>query len=195
LTVIRFPRLEHPVDDVDELHRRTNDATSVCFLPLLWEMFSRIPSYHPFPPGDPRRFREQVLAFFWPSSLVDAQQLAMVEPPVFTEIASIGLLERDLLIVSASLALALYPVLELSLAIWARDRSMVRNIAIEDHLRPRTMLVSWAAALRPYHDRAEAIVLKLHSAWNRNQIIWQLEFVRDVVLADLQHFRNIFCVQ
>jgi hypothetical protein len=91
----------------------------------------------------------------------------MVEPPVLTEITSIGFLERDLLIVSASLTLALYPVLELPLAIWARDRSMVRNIAIEDHLRPGTMLVSWAAALLPYHDWAEAIVLKLHSAWNR----------------------------
>lgn len=130
------------------------------------EMFSRIPSYHPFLPDDLRRFREQVLAFFGPSSLVDAQQLAMVEPPVLTEIASIGLPERDLLIVSASLTLALYPVLELPLAIWARDRSMVRNMAIGDHLRPGAMLVSWAAALWPCHDRAEAIVLKLHSAWN-----------------------------
>jgi len=90
---------------------------SVCFLPLLWKVFSRIPSYHPFQPGDLRRFREQVLAFFGPSSLVDAQQLTMVEPPVLTEIASIGLLERDLLIISASLTLALYPILELFLAV------------------------------------------------------------------------------
>jgi len=95
----------------------------------------------------------------------------MVEPPVFTEIASIGLLERDPLIVSASLALALYPVLELSLAVWARDRSMVRNIAIEDHLRPRTMLVSWAAVLRPYHDRAEALFIEFLSTKDWNQVL------------------------
>ena len=96
----------------------------------------------------------------------------MVEPPVLTDIASIGLLERDLLIISASLTLALYPVLELFLAVWAPDRRVVRNIAVEDHLRPWTMLVSWAAVLRPYHDRAEAIVLKFLRAWNRNQIVW-----------------------
>jgi hypothetical protein len=58
-----------------------------------------------------------VLAFFGPSSIVDVQQLTMVDPPVLTEIASIGLLERDLLIVSASLTLALYPILELFLAV------------------------------------------------------------------------------
>jgi len=170
------PILDNHVSLILLAFLRSNDATSICFLPLLWKMFPRIPSYHPFLPDDLRRFREQVLAFFGPSSLVDVQQLAMVEPPVSTDIASEYLLKRDLLIVSASLTLALYPVLEISLAVWASDSRMVWNKAvIEDHLRPWTMLVSWAAVLRPYHDRAEAVLIEFLSTKDRNRVLRQLE--------------------
>jgi hypothetical protein len=112
-----------------------------------------------------------VYAFLEAVSPIYVLDLAMVKPPVLTDIASIGLLERDLLIVSTSLTLALYPVLELSLAVWARNRGMVRNvILIKDHLCSRAIFIAWAPVFRPYHDRAETCFLEFLSTKDWNEL-------------------------
>ena len=130
-------------------------------------MSSRIPSYHPFLPDDLRRFREQVLAFFWPSSLVDVQQLAMVEPPVFTEIASIGFLKSHCAIVIAPLAMPFDPPRhDFGLAVGTGDRRVVWQIAIIDMLTAWTVIVARAPMLWADHDGAEILVLKHLRAWD-----------------------------
>ena len=103
-----------------------------------------------------------MLAFFGPSSLVDVQQLTMVELPVLTDITSIGFLKSHYAIVVAPFAMPFDPPRhDFGLAVGTGYRCVVWQIAIVDMLTAWTVIVAGTLMRRADHDGAE-ISLVLH---------------------------------
>ena len=157
------PRMRHELEKSGSRRR----ASSCWSLPILFARNRVSGACHPFQPGNFRRFREQVLAFFWPSSLVDVQQLTMVEPPVLTEITSIGSLKSHYAIVVAPFAMPFDPPRhDFGLAVGTGYRCVVWQIAIVDMLTAWTVIVAGTLMRRADHDGAEILVLHHLRAWD-----------------------------
>ena len=91
----------------------------------------------------------------------------MVEPPVLTEIASIGFLKSHCAIVVAPLAMPFDPPRHnFGLAVGTRNRRVVWQIAIVDMLPAWTIIVAGTLMRRADHDGAEALVLRHLRAWD-----------------------------
>jgi hypothetical protein len=91
----------------------------------------------------------------------------MVEPPVLTEITSIGSLKSHCAIVVAPFTLAFDPPRhDFGLAVGTGYRRVVWQIAIVDMLTAWTVIVAGTLMRRADHDGAEILVLHHLRAWD-----------------------------